>query len=102
MGIFILIQSMSIKPQNNDSGFKIEFQGSHIAEKNEANRSVLILRKVKPFFPRFSLLKLYKSFVRPHLTYEDVTMSNQIIYHVLKKSNLFNIWQQLITGTKAT
>ena len=31
-----------------------------------------LIRKFQPIFPRFSLLTIYKTFVRPHLDYGDM------------------------------
>ena len=46
----------------------------HINEKiNKANKGIGIIRKIKNILPRSALLTLYRSFVRPHLDYGDVT-----------------------------
>ena len=45
----------------------------HINEKfKKATKRVNVIRKVNLFLPRFSLLTIYKLFVRPHLNYGDV------------------------------
>ena len=51
---------------------KLDFK-LHIQEKiNKAMRGVGTIRKLSFFLPRFSLVTIYKSFVRPHLDYGDV------------------------------
>ena len=46
----------------------------HINEKiNKANKGIGIIRKIKNILLRSALLTLYRSFVRPHLDYGDVT-----------------------------
>ena len=61
---------------------KLDFK-CHTQEKiNKAMRGVGIIRKLSLFLPRFSLLTIYKSFVRPHLDYGDVIydqLNNQCI-----------------------
>ena len=52
-----------------------------------------LIRKLQPIMPRTALLTIYKSFLRPHLDYEDV-----MIAHLanLSEMSLFNImphWQ---------
>ena len=45
----------------------------HINEKiKKATKGVNVIRKMNLLFPRSSLLTIYKSFVRPHLDYNDV------------------------------
>ena len=45
----------------------------HINEKiNKANKGIGIIRKLNNILPRSVLLTIYRSFVRPHLEYDDV------------------------------
>ena len=39
---------------------------------SRVNKTIGLLRKFQPTFPRKSLLAIYKSFTRPHLDYGDV------------------------------
>ena len=39
---------------------------------NKAHKAISIIRKLRSFLSRSSLLTLYKSFLRPHLGYGDV------------------------------
>ena len=38
----------------------------------KVNRGIGILKKLRWFLPRHSLVTLYKSFIRPHLVYADI------------------------------
>ena len=38
----------------------------------KANKGICVLRKAQSYLPRFCLLTIYKSFIRPHLDYGDV------------------------------
>ena len=53
-----------------DFGLKIKLQGIRVA-KNKARQGISIIRKLRSFLSRYSLLALYKSFLRPHLGYGD-------------------------------
>ena len=45
----------------------------HINEKiNKANKGIEIIRKLNIILPRSALLTMYRSFIRPHLNYDDV------------------------------
>ena len=45
----------------------------HLDEKiNKANRGIGLIRRLREFLPRDSLVTIYKSHVRPHLDYGDV------------------------------
>ena len=51
---------------------KLSFK-KHVDEKiNKAMKIIGTIRKLNSMLPRFSLLTIYKSFVRPHLDYGDV------------------------------
>ena len=39
---------------------------------SRVKKTIDLSRKVKPTLPRKSLVKIYKSFIRPHLDYGDV------------------------------
>ena len=45
----------------------------HLEDKfAKVNRRIGILKKLSGFLPRYSLITLYKSFIRPHLDYADI------------------------------
>ena len=45
----------------------------HIKEKiSKACRGIDVIRKLHYVLPRYSLLTIYKSFIRPHLDYDDI------------------------------
>ena len=52
-----------------------------------------LTRKFQPILPRFSLLTIYKNFVRPHLDYEDMIYDQtyNAPFHRKLESILFNI-----------
>ena len=39
---------------------------------DKISKIIGLIRKFQPILPRFSLLTIYKTFVRPHLDYEDI------------------------------
>ena len=55
---------------------------SHITEKFKSTKGVNVIRKMNLSLPQSYLLKIYKSFFRPHLDYGDV------IYEKPNNSNL--------------
>ena len=55
---------------------------------NKVNASIGLLRKLQKCLSRRSLVTLYKSFIRPHLDYEDVIL---YLNHSMKSYNLFSI-----------
>ena len=60
---------------------KLNFK-EHLKEKmSKAYKGIAALRKLQNIIPRNSLLTIYKSFIRPHLDYDD------IIYHQLNNGS---------------
>ena len=56
---------------------KLSFS-DHINEKiKKATKGVNVFRKINLLLPRSSLLKIYKSLVRPHLDYGDATFDQR-------------------------
>ena len=46
---------------------------NHVKEKiAKANEGIGLIRKLAHILPRQSLLRIYKSFIRPHLDYGDI------------------------------
>ena len=52
--------------------YKLNFQDHLQNVFTKVNRSIGLIRKLRSFLPRFSLLTIYKSFIRPHIDYGDV------------------------------
>ena len=40
---------------------------------NKVNKTIVILRKLQNTLPRTSLITIFKSYIRPHLDYGDIT-----------------------------
>ena len=63
-------------PYQKHPGFLLDERlnfGEHLRYiANKANTSIGLLRKLQKSFPRRSLVTIYKSFIRPHLDYEEV------------------------------
>ena len=51
----------------------------------ETSKSIGHIRKLRNFLPRPSLLQIYKSFVRSHLDYGDITYDKAFIGYFQKK-----------------
>ena len=51
---------------------KLDFQGHLKNIYSKVNKTIGLLRKLHNTLPRLPLLKIYKSFIRPHLDYGDV------------------------------
>ena len=49
---------------SSENGFQSVF--------SRINKTIGLLRKLKPTIPRKSLLTIYMSFIRPHLDYDDM------------------------------
>ena len=50
---------------------KLNFEEHINKVESKANKSIGIIRKHQKVLPRLALLTIYKSFIRPHLDYED-------------------------------
>ena len=51
---------------------KLNFQQHFENMLNKVNKTIGLLRKLQNTLPRPSLLTIYKSFIRPHLDYDDI------------------------------
>ena len=64
---------------------KLDFD-EHIKEVfDKTSKSIGLIRKLRNFLPRPSLLQIYKSFVRPKLDYGDITYDKAFIGSFQKK-----------------
>ena len=55
---------------------KLNFK-CHLNEKiSKANKGIGIIKRLYNFVPRATLVNIYKTFVSPHLDYEDVIYDN--------------------------
>ena len=52
---------------------------------DKSSKSIGLIRKLRNFLPRPSILQIYKSFVRPHLDYGDIFYDNAFIGSFQKK-----------------
>ena len=69
----------------------------HIAKK--VNKSIGLLRKLQNLLPRRSLVTTYKSFIRPHIDYGDVTFDLAFNKSFHEKLELFQYNASLaVTG----
>ena len=72
---------------------KLDFD-EHIKGVFEKTRkSIGLIRKLRNFLPRPSLLQIYKSFVRPHLDYGDIIYDKAFIRYFQRNLNPFKITQ---------
>ena len=51
---------------------KLNFNEHFKSVVSKVSRSIALLRKLRIFLPRSSLIAIYKSFIRPHLDYGDI------------------------------
>ena len=58
---------------------------------DKTSKSIGLIRKLRNFLPRPSLLQIYKSFVRPHLDYGDIIYDKAFIGFFQKKLETINI-----------
>ena len=59
----------------------------------KTSKSTGLIRKLRNFLPRPSLLQIYKSFVRPHLDYGDIIYDKAFIGYFQRNLNPFKITQ---------
>ena len=52
--------------------FKLNFNEHLKGVLYKISKTICLIRKSQPILPRFSLLTIYKTFVRPHLDYGDI------------------------------
>ena len=55
---------------------KLNFKNHSSEKKSKANKEIGIIRRLDNFFPRASLVNIYRAFVRPHLGYGDIIYDN--------------------------
>ena len=58
---------------------------------NKVNKRIVLLRTFHLILPRHSLMKIYKTFIRPHLGYGDVIYDHAFKSHFINALNLSNI-----------
>ena len=82
-------QSVTQKPLGMLLDTKLDFQGHLKSIFSMVNKTIGLLRKLHNTLPRFPLLTIYKSFIRPHLDYGDVIYDQA--YNVPFHQNLESI-----------
>ena len=58
---------------------------------NKVNKTVGLLRKFQLILPRYFLITIYKTFIKPHLYYGDVIYDRAFKSHFISALNLSNI-----------
>ena len=66
---------------------ELEFEDHIKGVFEKTSKSIGLIRKLRNFLPRPSLLQIYKSFVRPHLDYSDIIYDKAFIEYFQKKLN---------------
>ena len=80
---------------------KLDFDGHIKGVFDKTSKSIGLIRKLRIFLPRPSLLKIFKSFVRPHLYYGDIIYDKAFIGYFQKKRKSIQYNAALaITGAK--
>ena len=64
---------------------KLDFEEHMKGVFDKTSKSIGLIRKLRIFLPRPSLLQIYKSFVRPHLDYGDIIYDKAFIGSFQKK-----------------
>ena len=59
----------------------------------KVNREIGILKKLRGFLPRHSLITLYKIFIRPHLDYADIIYDQPNNLNLCNKIETFSTMQ---------
>ena len=79
---------------------KLDFQGRLKSIFNKVNKTIGLLRKLHNTVPRLPLLTINKSFIRPHLDYDDIIYDQayNVSFHQKLESLQYN-WALAITGT---
>ena len=71
-------------------GSKLNFKEHISSILSKVKKLTVVLRKLQTVLPRHSLLILYKTFIRPHLHYCDVSMTTYLINPGMKSLNRHN------------
>ena len=72
-------------------GNKLNFSEHLKGVLDKTSKTIGLIRKFQPILPRFSLLTIYKTFVRPHLDYRDIIYDQtyNVSFHRKLESILF-------------
>ena len=72
----LTMQRLNLRIQKSAIGLQLDSKLSFNEHTNnkvsKSTKSIELLRKLQPILPKRSLLIIYKSFIRPHLDYDDV------------------------------
>ena len=85
----IVTQSKTQKQLSMLLDVKLDFQGHLKNIYSKVNKTIGLLRKLHNTLPRLPLLTIYKSFIRPHLDYDDV-IYDQASFHQKIESVQYN------------
>ena len=61
---------------------------------NKVNKTIGLLRKFQLILPRHFLIKIFKTFIRPHLDYGDVICDRAFNFQIINVLNLSNTMMQ--------
>ena len=70
---------------------KLNFNGHLKDVLDKTSKTIGLIRKFQPILPRFSLLTIYKTFVRPHLDCGNIIYDQTYNASLQENLNLFNI-----------
>ena len=83
---------------------KLDFQGHLKNILNKVNKTIGLLRKLRNTLLRLSLLKIYKSFIRPNLDYADIIYDQayKVSFHPKLESIQYNSTLAITGAMKGT
>ena len=70
---------------------KLNFEEHLNKLESKVNKTINIIRKLQYVVPRTTLLTIYKSFINPHVDYEDIIYDNNLMNLSMLNWNHFNI-----------
>ena len=70
---------------------KLNFEEHLNKIESKVNKTISIIRKLQNVVPRTTLLTIYKSFIKPHLDYEDIIYDTNLMSLFMLNWNHFNI-----------
>ena len=70
---------------------RLNFNENVQTKGNKCYTVIGFIKKLSIQLPREALLRIYKSFVRPHLDYDDLILINLIMNHLKVELKVFNI-----------
>ena len=83
---------------------KVDFQGHIKSIFNKVNKTIGLLHKLRNTLPRLPSFTIYKSFIRPHLDYGDITYDQayNVSFHQKLESIQYNSALTITGATRGT